>query len=75
MVTLPVVSQARQQPLTPTNSQVVVHWKSTSPGKLGNHNIPQLLAHFEENLEFYLVQEFIPGHLPECGTATRSLLE
>jgi len=31
--------------------------------KLGNHNrIPQLLAHFEENLEFYLVQEFI-GHL------------
>jgi serine/threonine-protein kinase len=32
--------------------------------KLGNHNrIPQLLAHFEENLEFYLVQEFIPGHL------------
>ncbi len=30
---------------------------------LGKHNqIPQLLAHFEENQEFYLVQEFIPGH-------------
>ncbi|WGV27806.1 protein kinase domain-containing protein [Halotia branconii] len=31
--------------------------------ELGNHNqIPQLLAHFEENQEFYLVQQFIPGH-------------
>ena len=31
--------------------------------KLGNCNqIPQLLAHFEDNLEFYLVQEFIAGH-------------
>ena len=30
--------------------------------QLGNHNqIPRLLAHFEENEEFYLVQEFIPG--------------
>ncbi|MFN6502123.1 MAG: protein kinase domain-containing protein [Nostoc sp. DedQUE01] len=30
---------------------------------LGKHDqIPQLLAHFEENQEFYLVQEFIPGH-------------
>jgi serine/threonine protein kinase len=30
---------------------------------LGNHpQIPQLLAHFEENQEFYLVQEFIEGH-------------
>lgn len=29
---------------------------------LGHHNqIPQLLAHFEENQEFYLVQEFIEG--------------
>ena len=24
--------------------------------------VPQLLAHFEDNLEFYLVQEFIEGH-------------
>jgi len=30
---------------------------------LGKHDqIPQLLAHFEDNQEFYLVQEFIPGH-------------
>ncbi|HEY9829838.1 MAG TPA: serine/threonine-protein kinase [Stenomitos sp.] len=31
--------------------------------KLGKHEqIPQLLAYFEENQEFYLVQEFIEGH-------------
>jgi serine/threonine-protein kinase len=31
--------------------------------KLGNHDqIPRLLAYFEENQEFYLVQEFIEGH-------------
>lgn len=31
--------------------------------KLGNHDqIPRLLAYFEENQEFYLVQEFIDGH-------------
>jgi tetratricopeptide (TPR) repeat protein/predicted Ser/Thr protein kinase len=31
--------------------------------QLGNHQqIPQLLAYFEENQEFYLVQEFIEGH-------------
>ncbi|GAX37554.1 protein kinase domain-containing protein [Nodularia sp. NIES-3585] len=31
--------------------------------KLGNHHqIPQLLAHFEENQEFYLIQQFIAGH-------------
>jgi serine/threonine protein kinase len=30
--------------------------------KLGQHDqIPRLLAYFEENQEFYLVQEFIPG--------------
>ena len=32
--------------------------------KLGNHDqIPRLLAYFEENQEFYLVQDFIQGHL------------
>ncbi|NJK30720.1 MAG: protein kinase, partial [Acaryochloris sp. SU_5_25] len=32
--------------------------------KLGSHDqIPRLLAYFEEKQEFYLVQEFIPGHL------------
>jgi serine/threonine-protein kinase len=31
--------------------------------KLGTHNqIPQLFAHFEENQEFYLVQDYIDGH-------------
>ena len=31
--------------------------------KLGSHDqIPRLLANFEENQEFYLVQEFIEGH-------------
>ncbi len=31
--------------------------------RLGNHNqIPQLLAYFQENHEFYLVQELIEGH-------------
>lgn len=31
--------------------------------KLGNYDqIPRLLAYFEENEEFYLVQEFIAGH-------------
>jgi len=31
--------------------------------KLGNHDrIPRLFAHFQENQEFYLVQEFISGH-------------
>ena len=31
--------------------------------QLGNHNqIPRLLAYFEENQEFYLVQDFIQGH-------------
>ncbi len=33
---------------------------------LGKHDqIPQLLAHFAENEEFFLVQEFIPGHDPK----------
>ncbi|UKP00242.1 tetratricopeptide repeat protein [Nostoc sp. UHCC 0870] len=31
--------------------------------KLGTHDrIPQLLAYFEENAEFYLVQELVPGY-------------
>jgi serine/threonine protein kinase len=31
--------------------------------QLGDHNqIPRLLAYFEENKEFYLVQEFVEGH-------------
>ena len=31
--------------------------------KLGSHDqIPRLLAHFEKDEEFYVVQEFIDGH-------------
>jgi eukaryotic-like serine/threonine-protein kinase len=31
--------------------------------QLGSHDqIPRLLAHFEDNQEFYLVQEFVKGH-------------
>ncbi|ERN41849.1 serine/threonine protein kinase [Rubidibacter lacunae KORDI 51-2] len=31
--------------------------------RLGTHSkIPRLLAHFEDEHEFYLVQEFVPGH-------------
>jgi serine/threonine protein kinase, bacterial len=31
--------------------------------QLGNHDrIPRLLAYFEEDKEFYLVQEYVPGH-------------
>jgi serine/threonine protein kinase, bacterial len=38
--------------------------------QLGNHDqIPRLLAYFEENQEFYLVQEFVQGH-----TLTKELL-
>lgn len=32
-------------------------------GELGSHDqIPRLLAHFEEDQQFFLVQEFIDGH-------------
>ncbi len=57
--------------------------------KLGKHDrIPQLLAHFDEEGEFYLVQEYVPGrslsrelplgrHLPEARVLTlvQELLE
>ncbi|MDF5718791.1 MAG: serine/threonine-protein kinase, partial [Rhizonema sp. NSF051] len=44
---------------------------------LGHHNqIPQLLAHFEESQEFYLVEEFIRGHdLSEELPAGKQLTE
>lgn len=49
------------------NSLQTLRWLFTGEAqalkKLGNHDrIPQLLAHFEENQEFYLVQEFVQGH-------------
>jgi serine/threonine protein kinase len=37
--------------------------EATTLAKLGHHDqIPRLLAYFEENQEFYLVEEFIEGH-------------
>jgi CHASE2 domain-containing sensor protein/thiamine kinase-like enzyme len=45
--------------------------------KLGTHpQIPQLLAYFEENAEFYLVQEYIIGHpLSQEIPSGRGILE
>ncbi|GAB1538071.1 hypothetical protein NUACC21_07280 [Scytonema sp. NUACC21] len=50
--------------------------------KLGNHDqIPRLLAYFDENQEFYLVQEFIEGHplsdelLPSRRWTERQVIE
>jgi len=41
----------------------LLHREAETLAKLGNHDqIPRLLAYFEENQEFYLVQEFIEGH-------------
>ena len=49
------------------NSLQTLRWLFTGEvqalKKLGSHDqIPQLLAYFEANQEFYLVQEFIQGH-------------
>ncbi|GAA6623225.1 protein kinase domain-containing protein [Scytonema sp. NUACC26] len=39
------------------------HSEAETLEKLGNHDqIPRLLAYFDENQEFYLVQEFVEGH-------------
>jgi serine/threonine-protein kinase len=39
------------------------HGEAETLEKLGNHDqIPRLLAYFDDNQEFYLVQEFVEGH-------------
>jgi serine/threonine-protein kinase len=57
--------------LNPTNNDPnflptarrLFHQEAEILEKLGQHDqIPQLLAYFEQNQEFYLVQEFIEGH-------------
>ncbi|MDF5730285.1 MAG: serine/threonine protein kinase [Rhizonema sp. PD38] len=57
--------------LKPANSEQKVfdtakrlfHNEAETLEKLGNHDqIPRLLAYFDQNQEFYLVQEFIEGH-------------
>ncbi|RAM47998.1 MAG: hypothetical protein C6Y22_30325 [Hapalosiphonaceae cyanobacterium JJU2] len=61
-----VVKRLRSQissPETITIIQNLFNAEAELLEKLGKHpRIPTLLAHFEENNEFYLVQEFIDGH-------------
>ncbi|MCW6053074.1 tetratricopeptide repeat protein [Lyngbya sp. CCAP 1446/10] len=61
-----VVKQLKPQATDPETLQIARRLFNTEAQvlhKLGNHDrIPQLFAYFEENQEFYLVQEFIEGH-------------
>jgi serine/threonine protein kinase len=61
-----VVKQFRPQLTEPNALQIAKRLFDTEAEvlyKLGIHNqIPRLLAHCEENKEFFLVQEFIEGH-------------
>ncbi|MCC3438157.1 serine/threonine-protein kinase [Microcoleus sp. PH2017_05_CCC_O_A] len=61
-----VVKQLKPQATDPETLQIARRLFDTEAQvlyKLGNHDrIPQLFAYFEENQEFYLVQEFIEGH-------------
>jgi tetratricopeptide (TPR) repeat protein/predicted Ser/Thr protein kinase len=60
-----VVKQLKPQATDPTTLQAARRLFDTEAKvlhELGKHpQIPQLFAYFEENREFYLVQEFIPG--------------
>lgn len=61
-----VVKQLQPMATDPTTLQVARRLfvsEAQLLHKLGSHDqIPQLLAHFEENQEFFLVQQFIDGH-------------
>ncbi|TVP66084.1 MAG: serine/threonine-protein kinase [Nodularia sp. (in: Bacteria)] len=61
-----VVKKLKPQATDPVNLETARRLFDTEAQvlyKLGIHDqIPQLLAYFEENAQFYLVQEFIPGH-------------
>ncbi|MEA5513186.1 tetratricopeptide repeat protein [Nodularia sp. UHCC 0506] len=61
-----VVKKLKPQATDPINLETARRLFDTEAQvlyKLGIHDqIPQLLAYFEENAEFYLVQEFIAGH-------------
>ncbi len=61
-----VVKQLRPPSSNPRAIQIIkllFKKKAESLEKLGrNDHIPQLLAYFEVNQEFYIVQEFIPGN-------------
>jgi serine/threonine-protein kinase len=61
-----VVKHLKPASNTP-NSLQTLRWlfsgEAQALKKLGNHDqIPLLLDHFEDNQEFYLVQEFVQGH-------------
>jgi serine/threonine protein kinase len=60
-----VVKQLRPLTNDPTTLQIarrLFQTEAETLEKLGHHDrIPQLFAYFEDNQDFYLVQEFIPG--------------
>lgn len=50
-------------PYTLNAGKILFDREAEALEKLGHHDqIPRLLAHFEDNQKFYLVQEFIEGH-------------
>jgi serine/threonine-protein kinase len=61
-----VVKQLKPASSTPKlleTARRLFHTEAEILEQLGNHNqIPRLLAYFEQDQEFYLVQEFIEGH-------------
>ena len=61
-----VIKQLKPQVSSPDKFKVAQRLFDTEAQvlyKLGSHpQIPQLLAHFEDNREFYLAQELIEGH-------------
>ncbi|MDJ0737555.1 MAG: protein kinase [Nostocaceae cyanobacterium] len=61
-----VVKQLKPMANDPTTlraGQIFFEREAQTLETLGNHDcIPRLLAHFEENQQFFVVQEFIEGH-------------
>jgi serine/threonine-protein kinase len=54
---------AAKDPYTLNAGKKLFNGEAEALEQLGNHDqIPRLLAHFEENQQFYLVQELIEGH-------------
>ncbi|QLE58729.1 serine/threonine protein kinase [Nostoc sp. TCL26-01] len=54
---------ANSDPRVFETAKRLFHNEAETLEKLGHHDqIPRLLAYFDENQEFYLVQEFIDGH-------------
>jgi len=54
---------ANSDPKVFDTAKRLFHGEAETLEQLGNHDqIPRLLAYFDDNQEFYLVQEFIEGH-------------